>query len=162
MRLRVDRGRQYPDRGRAVGQTEARGRCRERGVGQIDAVVIDCEEGKRRSNPFYPLIDLDCFAEPVIGRRVAPTRWLAMTEAASADLLWQFRGSSALLVHLQEKRPHSQGWADDGRTSAPPAAAHQPGPSPQCDEKRPDPEPDLRILSPCRHGGIDVRPPCCE
>jgi hypothetical protein len=23
---------------------------------------------------------LDCFAEPVIGRRVAPTRWLAMTE----------------------------------------------------------------------------------
>jgi hypothetical protein len=23
---------------------------------------------------------LDCFAEPVIGRRFAPTRWLAMTE----------------------------------------------------------------------------------
>jgi hypothetical protein len=22
---------------------------------------------------------LDCFAEPVIGRRIAPTRWLAMT-----------------------------------------------------------------------------------
>src|SRR5712671_8241297 len=24
--------------------------------------------------------DMDCFAEPVIGRRFAPTRWLAMTE----------------------------------------------------------------------------------
>src|SRR3979411_1530938 len=24
---------------------------------------------------------MDCFAEPVIGRRFAPTRWLAMTEA---------------------------------------------------------------------------------
>jgi hypothetical protein len=23
---------------------------------------------------------MDCFAEPVIGRRLAPTRWLAMTE----------------------------------------------------------------------------------
>jgi hypothetical protein len=23
--------------------------------------------------------DMDCFAEPVIGRRFAPTRWLAMT-----------------------------------------------------------------------------------
>jgi hypothetical protein len=23
---------------------------------------------------------MDCFAEPVIGRRFAPTRWLAMTE----------------------------------------------------------------------------------
>jgi hypothetical protein len=23
--------------------------------------------------------ELDCFAEPVIGRRFAPTRWLAMT-----------------------------------------------------------------------------------
>jgi hypothetical protein len=25
---------------------------------------------------------MDCFAEPVIGRRFAPTRWLAMTVAA--------------------------------------------------------------------------------
>jgi hypothetical protein len=24
---------------------------------------------------------MDCFAEPVIGRRYAPTRWLAMTAA---------------------------------------------------------------------------------
>jgi len=23
---------------------------------------------------------MDCFAEPVIGRRFAPTRWLAMTD----------------------------------------------------------------------------------
>jgi hypothetical protein len=27
---------------------------------------------------------MDCFAEPVIGRRVAPTRWLAMTGRDSA------------------------------------------------------------------------------
>jgi hypothetical protein len=26
---------------------------------------------------------MDCFAEPVIGRRFAPTRWLAMTNPAS-------------------------------------------------------------------------------
>jgi hypothetical protein len=26
---------------------------------------------------------MDCFAEPVIGRRFAPTRWLAMTEITS-------------------------------------------------------------------------------
>jgi hypothetical protein len=26
------------------------------------------------------LASLDCFAEPVIGRRFAPTRWLAMTK----------------------------------------------------------------------------------
>jgi len=27
----------------------------------------------------FAAIKLDCFAEPVIGRRFAPTRWLAMT-----------------------------------------------------------------------------------
>ena len=34
---------------------------------------------KRRSNPHLPCCQMDCFAEPVIGRRFAPTRWLAMT-----------------------------------------------------------------------------------
>ncbi|QOZ44369.1 hypothetical protein XH89_13395 [Bradyrhizobium sp. CCBAU 53340] len=34
----------------------------------------------RRSNPeFLNGTNLDCFAEPVIGPRVARTRWLAMT-----------------------------------------------------------------------------------
>jgi hypothetical protein len=34
----------------------------------------------QRSNPFFLLLRaMDCFAEPVIGRRFAPTRWLAMT-----------------------------------------------------------------------------------
>src|SRR6185436_15702213 len=37
-----------------------------------------CEEPLRRSNPFSPAGDMDCLAEPVIGRRFAPTRWLAM------------------------------------------------------------------------------------
>jgi hypothetical protein len=29
---------------------------------------------------------MDCFAELVIGRRLAPTRWLAMTNPKSIDL----------------------------------------------------------------------------
>ena len=29
---------------------------------------------------------LDCFAEPVIGRRFAPTRWLAMTLTGGAPI----------------------------------------------------------------------------
>src|SRR5687768_3272206 len=39
------------------------------------------EEHLRRSNPSYDRYrcEMDCFAEPVIGRRFAPTRWLAMT-----------------------------------------------------------------------------------
>ena len=45
--------------------------------------------------------------------------------------------------------------------SAPPAAAHPlvPNPGSASDEKRPDPQPDFRILPPGRHGGIDLRPP---
>ena len=35
---------------------------------------------QRRSNPVF-VCYLDCFAEPVIGRRFAPPRWLAMTIA---------------------------------------------------------------------------------
>ncbi len=30
---------------------------------------------------------VDCFAEPVIGRRLAPTRWLAMTETTIETLV---------------------------------------------------------------------------
>src|SRR5712664_4169655 len=33
----------------------------------------------KQSRPSF--LALDCFAEPVIGRRFAPTRWLAMTDA---------------------------------------------------------------------------------
>jgi hypothetical protein len=35
-----------------------------------------CEE---QSDEAIHILSLDCFAEPVIGRRLAPTRWLAMT-----------------------------------------------------------------------------------
>src|SRR5258708_32021181 len=40
----------------------------------------------RRSNPafYFAELKLDCFAEPVIGRRFAPTRWLAMTVLGGA------------------------------------------------------------------------------
>src|SRR5260370_26766139 len=40
----------------------------------------------RRSNPFSARGEMDCFAEPVIGRRFAPTRWLAMTARLAALL----------------------------------------------------------------------------
>jgi hypothetical protein len=39
--------------------------------------VIARSEATKQSSP--SLRPLDCFAEPVIGRRSAPTRWLAMT-----------------------------------------------------------------------------------
>jgi hypothetical protein len=38
-----------------------------------------CEEHLRRSNPYFLCCTMDCFAEFIIGRRFAPTRWLAMT-----------------------------------------------------------------------------------
>src|SRR5258707_2401044 len=57
---------------------------------------------------------MDCFAEPVIGRRFAPTRWLAMTEttidrhpevaAPSAALEGRRRGS-VILRGSQELAP---------------------------------------------------------
>ena len=44
-----------------------------------------CEEPLRRSNPFLLLRgSMDCFAEPVIRRRFAPTGWLAMTRKERA------------------------------------------------------------------------------
>jgi hypothetical protein len=40
-----------------------------------------CEE--HRDEAIHSLLGaMDCFAEPVIGRRFAPTRWLAMTALA--------------------------------------------------------------------------------
>jgi hypothetical protein len=39
-----------------------------------------CEERSDEAiQPFDFAAPMDCFAEPVIGRRFAPTRWLAMT-----------------------------------------------------------------------------------
>ena len=42
MRLCLDRRGQYPHRRRAVGQAEARGRCRERGVGEVERRARQC------------------------------------------------------------------------------------------------------------------------
>jgi hypothetical protein len=41
--------------------------------------VRHCEERSDETIQSWLLKVLDCFAEPVIGRRFAPTRWLAMT-----------------------------------------------------------------------------------
>src|SRR5258708_2304638 len=60
-------------------------------IGALPHFVRHCEEprGPAFGGPDDKLRDeaiqfllcgfLDCFAEPVIGRRLAPTRWLAMT-----------------------------------------------------------------------------------
>ncbi len=39
-----------------------------------------CEERSDEAIQRLSARRLDCFAEPVIGRRSAPTRWLAMTQ----------------------------------------------------------------------------------
>src|SRR5882724_9113904 len=75
MRLRLDRRRQYPHRGRAVGQAEARGRSRERGVGEVTAsfAVIAVHVASEAKQSIPPCKErMDCFvAEPVIGRAFA-------------------------------------------------------------------------------------------
>jgi len=40
-----------------------------------------CEEQSDEAIQASASVDMDCFAEPVIGPRFARTRWLAMTEA---------------------------------------------------------------------------------
>src|ERR1700736_2062687 len=49
-----------------------------------DRFVRHCEEQSDEAIQSSFLAFLDCFAEPVIGRRFAPTRWLAMTAARNA------------------------------------------------------------------------------
>ena len=57
----------------------------------VTQVVIACDkrdafaqgsEATKQSS-FLSAAKMDCFAEPVIGRRFAPTRWLAMTAACA-------------------------------------------------------------------------------
>jgi hypothetical protein len=36
---------------------------------------------------FFASGAMDCFGDPVIGRRFAPTRWLAMTEEISTGVI---------------------------------------------------------------------------
>ena len=47
---------------------------------QDDAVAIIARSGSDEAIHFSVCGAMDCFAEPVIGRRFAPTRWLAMTQ----------------------------------------------------------------------------------
>jgi len=48
------------------------------------AFLRHCEE--RSDEAIHPFFggSMDCFAEPVIGQRFAPTRWLAMTKRPAA------------------------------------------------------------------------------
>jgi hypothetical protein len=43
----------------------------------LDLIVIAMSEATKQSRASY--VGLDCFAEPVIRRRYAPTGWFAMT-----------------------------------------------------------------------------------
>jgi hypothetical protein len=68
------------------------------------SLVIARSEATKQSK-LSVCCEMDCFAEPVIGRRFAPTRWLAMTtlnrypffrsrslaEAGTAHYLWDFQ-----------------------------------------------------------------------
>jgi hypothetical protein len=47
--------------------------------------VIARSEATKQSSFAAARKKLDCFAEPVIGRRFAPTRWLAMTATRVAQ-----------------------------------------------------------------------------
>ena len=49
--------------------------------------------------------ELDCFAEPVIGRRFAPTRWLAMTGLGLFDNLIRTCAGLASLADQAPKHP---------------------------------------------------------
>src|SRR5205809_7261602 len=56
------------------------GRIAPRDRGGISEIGVTSLRGaKRRSNPFLLRGNMDCFAEPVIGRAFARPRWLAMT-----------------------------------------------------------------------------------
>jgi hypothetical protein len=46
--------------------------------GRVKVFFSSLRGAKQRSNPVLGQ-ELDCFAEPVIGRRFEPARWLAMT-----------------------------------------------------------------------------------
>jgi hypothetical protein len=48
-------------------------------IRRFTSSVIARSEATKQSSA--PCAALDCFAEPVIGRRFAPTRWLAMTSS---------------------------------------------------------------------------------
>jgi hypothetical protein len=59
-----------------------------------------CEEPLRRSNPFLLLRgSMDCFVEPVIRRRFAPTGWLAMTRKERATFSVASPASAGDPVH---------------------------------------------------------------
>jgi hypothetical protein len=82
--------------GRMILQTSGASR---RGIAECypDETVIAATNAKRlrkgarrRSNPVLLFRSMDCFAEPVIGRRFAPTRWLAMTTLRSKSA-WLFK-----------------------------------------------------------------------
>jgi hypothetical protein len=48
---------------------------------------------------------MDCFAEPVIGRRFAPTRWLAMTGSYSLGFQRTCEPNAAVFTRRAEKFP---------------------------------------------------------
>src|SRR5665213_785599 len=54
----------------------------EGGAGGV--ALRQCESEATKQSSFLCVVEMDCFAEPVIGRRFTSTRWLAMTVALPA------------------------------------------------------------------------------
>jgi hypothetical protein len=70
----------------AVSTVERRGTCDARGPGQRG--LLSHHREKRSDEAIHSFFrDMDCFAEPVIGRRFVPTRWLAITRGDMASLI---------------------------------------------------------------------------
>jgi hypothetical protein len=67
-----------------------------------------CAERTRRSNPVRG-DNLDCFAEPVIGPRLARTRWLAMTNSYVIPGHREAR-SFDVQLHIRESITTSRGY----------------------------------------------------
>jgi len=45
-----------------------------------DVAIVIARSNSDEAIHHFARGEMDCFAEPVIGRRFAPTRWLAMTD----------------------------------------------------------------------------------
>jgi hypothetical protein len=94
------------ERAERAGQT-SRELCGE--IAESCSAVIARSEASKQSSFLSLCSKLDCFAEPVIGRRFAPTRWLAMTKT-----LTRHRPRKRAIQYSEESviEPRSRGVLD--------------------------------------------------
>src|SRR5437763_17205952 len=73
-----------------------------------------CEQRQRRSNLIYSC-SMDCFAEPVIGRAFAPTRWLAMTNVNDPTALFEIQIGVHPPLSLRKQGPITTAGGDQAK-----------------------------------------------